>query len=201
MSSPSAAPPPDRFSDLSALPDANRDDRPEPDAPRQPFKSKHYDPAANTFDFGDLAPVETTVKWKGEEYVLTEASTDAATRYKNLAMKSAKMSDAKVIGVDGLADAEPLLVSLCLFRLNPKVTENGKPKREAVSLATFRAKFTWVIGKQLFEWVKYHSDLDEEPDLDALLKQRDELDKQIGREQLKRRVDPTGAGEPHPQGE
>lgn len=54
----------------------------------------------------------------GDKYVIVEASEEAAKRYKNTAMRATKFSDkGKPSGVDGLADVEPLLVSMCLFKV------------------------------------------------------------------------------------
>lgn len=67
----------------------------------------------------------------GDSYVIVEASEEAAKKYKNTAMRATKFSDkGKPSGVDGLADVEPLLVSMCLF----KVGERGD--RQSVSLST-----------------------------------------------------------------
>jgi hypothetical protein len=79
-------------------------------------------------NFDDLAPVEVEVKVKGKKYILREATGHAAAQYRNAALKAAKMVDGKVVGMDGLADAEPLLVSLCLYELED--LGNGKPPRE-----------------------------------------------------------------------
>lgn len=69
------------------------------------------------FDFGSLSLIEVPIKnLFGNDYVLREAGEDAAVRFQNAATKAAKMSDGKVIGVDGAANAEPLLVGLCLWR-------------------------------------------------------------------------------------
>lgn len=67
----------------------------------------------------------------GQRYVIVEASEESAKRYKNTAMRATKFSDkGKPSGVDGLADVEPLLVSMCLF----KVDEAGM--RTPVQLST-----------------------------------------------------------------
>lgn len=60
-------------------------------------------------------PVTLSSKRGKKSYVLREPSTHAATRYRNATLSAAKMEDGKINGMDGLADAEPLLVSLCLF--------------------------------------------------------------------------------------
>src|SRR5690606_9047229 len=66
-------------------------------------------------DFDDLTPIELPVKYKGKNYVLREADEGAATQYRNLTIKAARMEDGKITGMDGVADAEPFLISLCLY--------------------------------------------------------------------------------------
>lgn len=183
------------MSDFSTIDGALAASAPEP---RKPFVAKNFNPEANAFDFGDLPPTETVVKYRGEEFVLTEASADAATKYKNASMKAAKMDDAKVVGVDGLADADPLLVSLCLFKLDHKTLVNGAPRRETLAASAVRTKFPHKHLKQMYEWIKYHSDLNEEDEtLDALKRRRAELDKKIAREEAKAKA----GQEEHPKGE
>lgn len=93
-----------------------------------------------------LEPKCMPVTLAGKKYMLREPSGDAAVRYRNLAAKAAKMVDGKVVGVDGIADAEPYLVSCCLF----EVTDRGETP---VSLHTIRS---WVgsVQKRLFAEVK-----------------------------------------------
>lgn len=105
-------------------------------------------------DLGDLQPIEVPYKLGGKSYILKEASGDAVCKYRNALMKSAKMGDdLRVTSVDGIADVEPLLVSLCLF----EVTEKG---HRPVSTADVRA---WPnrVQKALFEKVKEISDLED----------------------------------------
>jgi hypothetical protein len=83
-------------------------------------------------DFADLAPIEVPVKVNGvPKYVLVEASGAAAVAYRNMVSKAAKMVDGKVTGLDGIADAEPLLVSLCLSPV-----DDAAYKRDGVVRAT-----------------------------------------------------------------
>jgi hypothetical protein len=68
--------------------------------------------------FETLAPVEVPVKIGSGRYVLREASGDAACRYQNAVLKTTKLGpDGRPTDINGLADCEPLLVSLCLFEI------------------------------------------------------------------------------------
>lgn len=65
--------------------------------------------------FDDLEPQQREFEYKGKTYILTEASADAAAKYRNASLRAAKMNDGKITGMDGLADAEPILVARCVF--------------------------------------------------------------------------------------
>lgn len=101
--------------------------------------------------FEDVAPLTVPVTIGKDEYVLKEASGDAACRWRNAQLRAARMVEGKITGVGDIADTEPLLVSLCLF------TREGKP----VPLATVRA---WPnrVQKALFERAKAISHLNED---------------------------------------
>ncbi|GAG42930.1 unnamed protein product, partial [marine sediment metagenome] len=70
--------------------------------------------------FDDLAPVEVEVKLGGNDYLLREASEDAACKYLNAKMQRMQWKEGDMSSVQGLADVGPLLVSLCLVRLLPQ---------------------------------------------------------------------------------
>lgn len=101
----------------------------------------------------DLTPKEETYRIGGRDYTLVEPSEDAACRWRNLATSKAKMQDGKVVGMDGIADVQPYLVSLCLF----EETDKG---RVAVPLSVIRGWPARVV-KVLFERAKELGDLDE----------------------------------------
>lgn len=73
-------------------------------------------------DLDGLQPIEIRFNLEGKPHVLVEASADSACRWRNEVMKTAKLRNGKVSEVGNLADTEPLLVSLCLF----KIEEDGK---------------------------------------------------------------------------
>ncbi|MCK9571408.1 kinetochore protein SPC24 [Candidatus Pacearchaeota archaeon] len=125
------------------------------------------------FNFDDLTTIEIPVKYKGESYVLREASEASTCQYENAKAKCVKMADGKFAGIDGpMADTEPLLVSLCLF------DSSGAN----VALTTIRS-WPGRLVKKLFDKAKQISELDQQDEetltkqLEALTKQLDELRK------------------------
>lgn len=123
------------------------------------------------FDFDSVVPVEIPFVYKGVNYLLVEATEEAAVSFRNSQTRQTKLNpETKFVSVGDIADSEPYLVSLCLFKVDGE-------KRTPVPLPVVR---TWPhkVIKKLFNTAKEISDLvDESPD--------EELDKQI--ETLQRR--------------
>lgn len=87
----------------------------------------------DNFDF-DLTERTFPLKIQGEDYVLVEADEDSAKRYKNAAMRSTKFgAEGKPSGVDGLADIEPMFVSMCLFKLDAVQNRHPVPLKTILS--------------------------------------------------------------------
>lgn len=115
-------------------------------------------------EFDSLAPIEVPATIAGKQYLLREASEDAACKYRNAAMRAARFNDrGKVSSIEGVADVEPLLVSLCLFEL----TGDGKchlghtvPGERPVPIDELR-RWPAKRVKTLFERIKDISDLGE----------------------------------------
>lgn len=131
--------------------------------------------------FEDITRQQVPVKIAGEDYVLIEANGDVVYKYRNAVLKATRMSSTgKLQSVDGLADTEPLLVSLCMFKVIQGM--DGKPKHHPVSLATVRA---WPahVCKALFDKAKAISRLDEDRDTVKTLDEKI-LELQQRREQL-----------------
>ena len=120
----------------------------------------------NGLDFSDLTRVEVSVTVGDKQYTLREATGDAACRYRNALLKCTELGpEGKPVRVIGMADVEPLLVSLCLFN------EQNKP----VHVNTVRS---WParIQKALFEKTKEISNLDdEEEDEEAVKNEQSEM--------------------------
>lgn len=109
----------------------------------------------------------------GVHYTLREASGEARVKYKNAAMNSVTLGeDGKTHRIDGAANVEPLLVSLCLF------DENGKNVPRNVIMG-----WPGRIQSAAFDRIKKISDLDNEVSLDQLKKQREEIDALINKKE------------------
>lgn len=117
-------------------------------------------------DFSDLTPIEIPVKIGSKSYVLREASGDVACRYRNKLLQSTRFSDGKPSSIEGMADAEPLLISLCLWE---KYDDKGATKERPVLLQEVRS-WPSKIQKKLFDTAKRISELDEEETEESLLK-------------------------------
>ena len=133
-----------------------------------------------SINFDDLAPVQIPVTVKGVKYLLCEASGDAATKWRNANVAAARYDDGKMVGVDGIANSEPLLVSLCLCETNPdggvKYNKQGDPC--FVPIRTIRA---WParIQRKLHDTIKQISDLDEAETREVLEKRLADTEKKL----------------------
>jgi hypothetical protein len=118
-------------------------------------------------DFDSLTPNEVQVKKDGKSYILREASSDAVCRWRNAILKTTKYGpEGKPEHIDGLHDADPLLVALCLVE---EVTlPNGAIARQPVSVATVRS-WPYRMQKALYDRAKEISDLNEVEDTEETL--------------------------------
>lgn len=110
-------------------------------------------------DFNDLEPKQCNVTVGGKKYVLKEASGGAVVAWRNAQMKATRIGpNGKPVGVDGLADSEPLLVSMCLY----EVVQNAKTGKEVHYPVKENVVRGWPshIMTTLFETVKKMSGLD-----------------------------------------
>jgi hypothetical protein len=131
-----------------------------------------------SFNF-DLTPVETIVRLNDKEYVLREASGGAAAAWRNAMLKATKLGpDGKPTQIDGLPEADYLLLSMCLFRKTD--TDVGEVP---VSLLDVK-RLPNRVSRPLIAWVKANSELeeaDEDETEEALLRRRDEIDAKLAR--------------------
>src|SRR5947207_11579958 len=82
--------------------------------------------------FEDLERQEVLVPFRGKKYVLTEATGDAAIRFRNARMSAGRLTpDGKSVILVNPADVEPLLVSRCLYHADAndslRLTRDGDP--------------------------------------------------------------------------
>lgn len=126
-----------------------------------------------TLNLDDITPVEIPFKWKEVNYVLREASGDAAVRYRNMILKSARLGQGGTpTSVDGMVDCEPFLISRCLFEVCDKGMTVPVPEK------TIRS---WPnrVQKRLFEKVLEISDLDVDDTEESLQADRDRIDQRL----------------------
>ena len=127
----------------------------------------------------DILAVEIPVTIGKDKYILREASGEAACQYRNKITACARQTGEDMI-VDGpIADADPLLISHCLFKVNV-VKEEEVVSRAHVNINVVRAWPERVL-KVLVAKIKEISPLDSDGDEDitALEKEREALTKKI----------------------
>lgn len=107
----------------------------------------------NGLDFSNLELIELPVKVGDTNYTLREALEATAVIWRNSNMAAATFRDGGISGFRGIADSEPLLVSLCLF------DESGNN----VKLSVVKGWPARVV-KKLFEKAKEISELGEMED-------------------------------------
>jgi uncharacterized protein (UPF0128 family) len=133
----------------------------------------------NAMNFEDVTPIEIDVTIAGQSYVLREATEQVAVVYRNAQLRALSLKDGKVSKVDNAANVEPLLVSLCLYKVNTDKDGNKVVSPTPVSLSVINGMRPRIV-KQLYEKAKEISWLNEEAEtLESLIKQRDKLNKLI----------------------
>lgn len=111
----------------------------------------------SVLNLDDLQPIEIPVVFKGVNYILREASEDAACKYKNALFKIARPTNAEggkveIKSLEGVVDIDVKLVSMCLF-----YTANNKNVPES-ELRTWPQR----LVRELFKKVREISGFDEE---------------------------------------
>lgn len=120
-------------------------------------------------NFDDPEPISIPVKIGKASYTLREATGDAACKYQNAQSAAYEYGpDGSIRSIRGMADVEPLLVSLCLF------DDRGNPVGQDV-VRGWKAP----IQRTLYQRAKEISELDRDETIDS-------LDKQIARLQARR---------------
>lgn len=119
---------------------------------------------SNEFDFDSLERREFPVRYQGKNYVLREASEAASVRWRNEVINSRRYNaEGRLVALHNPADAEPLLVSLCLFEV---LNDEGNTRNVTVeTLKTWPTRFV----QKLFAKAKEISDLADNPDERPLL--------------------------------
>lgn len=136
------------------------------------------------FVFDSLEPKEQKVSLVGEAHILREATEAAAVNYLNVHARAAKFSaDGKPAGLDNVAEADPTLLSQCLYKAGPDgrivTTPDGRPDpKTLVRLATILSWPSRVVVPMV-AWVKEVSELERKDTVES-------IDEQIAQLQKKR---------------
>jgi len=132
--------------------------------------------AEMNFDSLELIKVPVTVK--GVKYILQEASAGAGRDYRNAQMKTFKIADGKMVGMENTADLDLILVSLCLFKVMethdtlepmPLIAIQGWPDKVIKGLAARAKEISDLEDKDTVETIdKKIVDLKKKRDLLSL---------------------------------
>lgn len=116
--------------------------------------------------FEDIGFAKVQVQIGGVDYWLEEASGEAAVKYRNAVMGCTQLgNDGKPSRIIGLGETEPMLVSLCLYKL---VKIGNEEKKQYVSVQTIKG-WPAKIQKGLFKRIMDISDLREEEETEEAL--------------------------------
>lgn len=138
----------------------------------------------------NIVPVEVPVDIGPTRYILVEADEATACAHQNALFKAAKFNtDGKPTGLgDGMAEAEPILVSGCLFEL---YQHQGGTKRRPVTLIEVKSWLHRVV-KPIYDKARKISKLDRGATASDLKKQVESLNDRLKklREQEEAQEDP-----------
>jgi hypothetical protein len=126
-------------------------------------------------NFPDLSPVEIPdIQIGDRKYTLREASGDAGCKFRNQRIKATKLGpDGKPIGIDGFADADPHLLSRCLF----EQTERGLMPVPVLTILGWKDRIQVALTKTL----KQISNLDEPETEEELQRQLNDIQTRLAK--------------------
>lgn len=127
--------------------------------------------------FESLEPIEIKVSIAGKDYLLREASEQAARVYRNASIAGARLQDGSLSEMPGdMAGVQSLLLSYCLFHVNDRGIATKAVDRKVI--------LGWLsrVVKPLFEKAKEISELGEEEDTpESLNKQKQDIEDRIAK--------------------
>lgn len=124
-------------------------------------------------DFSSVKVAEIKVNnLLGKNYILREAKGATVVEFNDMRLKATRMSDGKVVGIDGMANAEPFLVSRCLFEVD------AEGKETAISPGVVKS-FPGHVMTRLYIEAKKLSKIDEEETEETVMKEMARLQKKI----------------------
>ena len=151
--------------------------------------------ANGVLDLGDQGITEVSVRFRGKDYLLREASSQAACRFRDAMMRTTKVDDGKVVGYSASwGEAEMLLVSQCIFQ---KHADNGQwvplGGNEQQALLTIR-QWPQAATQKLLDKVRDISGMNDMDTEEIVEKRIEMLTKQLEALRRKSKPDPTATG-------
>lgn len=136
-----------------------------------------------TFDYDNVDIQIRTVKFRGERWILMEASEQASKVYKKLVSRALKLNDGKLAGIgEEMAEVQSAVVGECLFQTvgndgTNLLMSGATPMKVPLERIN---KLPAKVIKEMFNWIKSVSDLDEkEQTPDEIKKAIAELQKKL----------------------
>lgn len=133
-------------------------------------------------EFEDEELAEVLVKIGAHRYILQEANGDVVVQHRNTVLAYTKYTDSgNIASISGIASAEPFLISKCLYTTVPvdKDKPDGPVVKDKLAGLAFVNNLRHRTMKNLFNRIKEISDMNDDESVEALTKQRDELNKKI----------------------
>lgn len=133
-------------------------------------------------EFDDEALTEVIVKIGSARYILQEANGDIVVQHRNAVLAYTKYNEkGSIASISGIASAEPLLISKCLYTTVPvdKDQPDGPVVKGALAGLAFVNNLRHRTMKKIFNRLKEISDMNEEETVESLEKQREELTQRI----------------------
>lgn len=135
--------------------------------------------------YDNIIPIEVPVKVGLDSYILLEANGEAVVKWRNMLLKGTKIgTNGRPSSIETVAEAEPYLVSLCLYYADKStgsvpLNKDGDPDPKFLVPIQRIKKWPNRIQTDLFKRIKEISHLDEEESVDKLKEERDTISKRI----------------------
>lgn len=145
----------------------------------------------SNLSFTSLALTQVPIPIDGEAYILVEADEDARVTYQNINARAARFNEeGNLAGVDGIANVEPQLVAMCLYKADAsdvddkstyklRFDKNNNIDRQFRVEEVKIKKWPGRIIGQLFDIIKDISELTEQETEEGLQKQINKLTRRL----------------------
>lgn len=110
------------------------------------------------------------------DYLLVEASGEAAIEYQNMIAAATRYNKAKEeVEIKGVANCQPRLISRCLYRVIQDQPREKWPKVDEMVIRRWNNR----AQKMLFTWIRDNSDLADDQTVEEMQKAKERLQQQI----------------------